>query len=61
MTTGSHPAPFRIPIRFGGKSGLVLLDQIRAIDKARLSRRLGKAPASTLTATLGVLQEMFSA
>jgi len=34
MTTGSHPAPFRVPVKFQGKSGLVLLDQARAIDKA---------------------------
>lgn len=60
MTTGSHPAPFRVPIRFQGKSGLVLLDQIRAIDKARLARRLGKAPDQTLAATLRVLQAMFA-
>ena len=33
MTTGSHPAPFRIRARHGGKDGLILLDQIRAIDK----------------------------
>jgi mRNA interferase MazF len=33
MTTKGFPAPFRIPLTHGGKKGLVLLDQVRAIDK----------------------------
>jgi mRNA interferase MazF len=59
MTTGSRPAPFRVPVRFQGKDGLVLLDQIRTLDKSRLVRRLGAAPKPTLTATLAVLRELF--
>ena len=35
MTTGSRPAPFRIGIIHAGKKGLILLDQMRAIDKIR--------------------------
>ena len=37
MTSGSRAAPFRAPINFNGKSGLVLLEQLRAIDTARLA------------------------
>lgn len=59
MTTGSRPAPFRVPIRFQGKDGLILADQVRALDKSRLVRRLGRADARTLTATLAVLRETF--
>src|ERR1039457_5942691 len=55
MTTGNRPAPFRIPVRFARKSWLVLLDQIRTIDKVRLVRRLGSLPPATLTATLATL------
>ena len=33
MTTGSRPAPFRIPIAFQRKNGLILLDQLRALDR----------------------------
>ena len=36
MTTQGSPASFRIPVTHGGKRGLILLDQIRAIDKSRL-------------------------
>src|ERR1700684_643776 len=40
MATGSHPAPFRITVSFQGKNGLILLDQVRTLDKLRLVRRL---------------------
>jgi mRNA interferase MazF len=59
MTTGSHPAPFRIAVRHGGKDGLILLDQIRSIDKARLVKRSGTLTAGTLTTTLATLREVF--
>jgi mRNA interferase MazF len=38
-TTGSYPAPFRIPVSFQGKNGLILLEQVRSRDKQRLVRR----------------------
>jgi len=60
MTTGAKPAPFRIPITFGGKKGLILLDQIRTLDKTRLVRRLGAASTTTLSSTLRTLQETFA-
>jgi mRNA interferase MazF len=60
LTTGSRPAHFRIPIVFAGKAGLVLLDQIRAIDRARLIKRLGSIEDEALSAVLSALQEMFS-
>lgn len=60
LTTGSRSAAFRIPISFQGKDGLILLDQIRTVDKLRLVRRLGTTPASTLARTLAVLQQVFA-
>src|SRR5215831_18161558 len=51
MTTGNRPAPFRIPVSFAGKNGLVLLDEMRALDKQRLVRRLGAVERRTLRAT----------
>lgn len=60
MTTGSHLAPFRIPITFGGKKGLILLDQIRTLDKVRLVKKLGTAHSQTLANTLATLQEVFA-
>ena len=60
MTTGSKPAPYRIALRFRGKSGLVLLDQIRTLDKTRLAARLGTVGPKTLKATLDALRQMFA-
>jgi mRNA interferase MazF len=60
MTTGSHAAPFRIAVRHGGKRGLILLDQIRAIDKSRLVKRSGTIPSAVLKATLVALAEIFA-
>jgi mRNA interferase MazF len=60
MTTGSHPAPFRIPVRHAAKNGLVLLDQIRAVDKVRLVKRSGALSPQTLSATLAALAETFA-
>lgn len=59
MTTGSRPAPFRVPIRFEGKDGLILLDQLRTLDKQRLVRRLGAVNQGTLRAILARLRDMF--
>ena len=61
MTTGSPPARFRIALTFQGKQGLIVLDQIRTLDRARLVKRLGALRPATLTATLQTLQAMFSA
>ncbi len=61
MTTGNRPAPWRIALRFGGKDGLILLDQMRALDKQRLIRRLGAVDAVTLGEALDRLREVFAA
>lgn len=59
MTTGSRPAPYRVPVRFRGREGLILLDQLRTLDKQRLVRRLGAVTGNTLRLTLAALREMF--
>lgn len=60
MTTGSHPAPFRAQVRFAGKSGLILLEQLRAVDATRLAKRLGAVDEATLAQSLSILQAMFA-
>ena len=60
MTTGSRPAPFRIPVTFEGKKGLILLDQVRTLDQSRLARRLGAVTPKTLSATLTTLRMVFA-
>jgi mRNA interferase MazF len=59
MTTGNRPAGFRVALRFQGKDGLVLLDQIRTIDKQRLVKKLGQVSGATLHKTLATLRTVF--
>lgn len=59
LTTGSRPARFRVPVTFRRKQGLILIDQVRTVDRARLVRRIGKVDPATMGAVLGVLGEMF--
>lgn len=60
MTTKSRPAPFRIPVTHAGQKGLILLDQVRTVDKSRLAKKLGAVSARTLANTLSTLQEVFA-
>lgn len=61
MTTGSRPAPFRIAIVLQRKSGLILLDQLRTLDRQRLVQRLGVVREPTFAQVLAGLQAMFAA
>ena len=60
LTSGRYDYPFRVACRFKGRSGYVVLDQIRTVDRERLVRRLGKLPSSAIQRSLSVLQEMFA-
>jgi mRNA interferase MazF len=60
MTTKGRPYPTRIPVRFQRKAGQVVLDQIRTVDKTRLTRRLGRIDNTTAQQVLMVLAEMFA-
>src|SRR6266404_8537574 len=57
MTTVAKAYPTRVPCRFKGKSGQVVLDQIRSVDRSRLIKRLGRLDDKTAVAVLDVLQE----
>jgi mRNA interferase MazF len=60
MTTAGREAPFRIGVTHGGRKGLILLDQVRAVDKTRLAKKLGTVSAKTVASTLRTLQEVFA-
>jgi mRNA interferase MazF len=59
MTTKGRAYPTRVPCRFKGKHGQVVVDQIRTVDRARLVRKLGRIDQKTATMVLDVLREMF--
>lgn len=60
LTSAEHAYPFRVPCKFEGKSGFVVLDQLRTIDRERLAKRLGRLSPSTFEKVLSLLQEMFA-
>ena len=60
ITGGSHPAPFRTPVNFRQRPGLILLDQIRTVDRQRMIKRLGAVDNATLAAVLDILTGMFA-
>jgi mRNA interferase MazF len=60
LTSGSRPAPFRVATTFEGKVGLMLLEQIRAVDSRRLVKKLGQIDRPTLRSALAVLRALFS-
>jgi len=60
LTTGAHRYPFRIPCKFKGRQGHIVLDQLRTVDQERMVRRLGAIASATLERTLTTLQEMFA-
>lgn len=60
MTTKGRPAPFRVGVTHGGRKGLILLDQMRAVDKVRLVKKVGTVSSRTLAAALRTLQEVFA-
>ena len=59
MTTITRPYPTRVALRFQAKRGQVALDQLRAVDRLRLIRKLGRISSSTAEAVSTTLVEMF--
>ena len=60
MTTGGQAYPWRVACRFQNRSGFVVLDQLRTVDRERLVKRLGRLSAATTTKVLATLQAMFA-
>jgi len=60
LITVERPYPTRVALTFQGKHGQVALDQLLAIDRQRLIRKLGRISAKTAAAVSSVLVEMFT-
>ena len=58
MTTKSHLSPSRVEVDFGGKSGWVVLDQIRTVDRVRLIKKLGRIGEVEILKLKATLKEM---
>ena len=60
MTTTTKNYPTRVEITFQGKSGQIVLDQIRTIDKMRLINKIGSVSNQTQEKITLTLQNLFA-
>lgn len=60
LTSTHKPWPFRITLKLEGKQSSLALDHIRAVDKTRLTKRIGRMGVKKQNAIKQTLQEMFS-
>lgn len=58
MTTKSHSYPTRVKVTFEKKTGWIVLDQIKTIDRSRLVKRLGRVTNDAITKIKSVIKEM---
>jgi mRNA interferase MazF len=59
MTTTLRNYPTRVNLSFRNKTGQVALDQLRAVDRQRLVKKLGVISSKTAQTVSSVLVEMF--
>jgi mRNA interferase MazF len=60
MTTQGYAYASRIDCEFAGKTGQILLDQLRSIDKSRFIKKLGQINEATQHETLDGLARLFT-
>lgn len=59
MTSQGFEFIFRPKITFEKKEGLILLDQIRTVDKQRIVKKIGQVDEETANEIVDTLLEMF--
>ncbi len=60
MTTKGRDYPTRVPCTLKRKSGQIVLDQIRTVDKIRLIKKLGTIDVDTQEKIFSTLAEIFA-
>ena len=59
MTTNLKPYPTRVPVMHNEKKGMIAIDQIRSIDKARIVRIFKPLKASEIQRCKEIIKETF--
>jgi len=59
MTTKSKKYPTRVKINFADKTGWIVLDQIRTIDKRRITKNLGFLSNQVITEVKSIIKEAY--
>jgi mRNA interferase MazF len=60
LTSRGRSTSFRMAVHFKGAAGLILLDQVRTVDKERLLTRMGILDQQTLSRALAMLRWIFT-
>ena len=60
ISSTKRPYPTRIPVELLDNERMIVLDQIRAVDKVRLVKKIGEIDKKSGAAALDRLQEMFA-
>ena len=58
VTSRSRDYPSRVPVGVRGREGWIVLDQVRAVDKRRLLKRIGALDSETIGRVKDVIREM---
>lgn len=60
LTSSARMSRYRVPTSFDGRRGSLVVDQVRAIDRRRLVRRVGVLNSAALSDTMHHLREAFA-
>ena len=59
MTTNTTEYPTRVAVKQDGKSGMIIIDQIKTIDKSRIQKVFGKLNKTEIKNCKDVIKETF--
>ena len=59
MIGSSRPYPTRVEVQTNNKKGLVVIDQIRTVDRKRITKIFGKLSLNEIVEVKNVLKETF--
>jgi mRNA interferase MazF len=59
VTSTIRNLPFRVQCTLKGRAGSIMLDQIRTVDRNRLTSKMSMLPARTSQKVKAILLEMF--
>lgn len=59
MTSSSRPYPTRVEVQTNNKKGWIVIDQIRSVDRKRITKIFGKLSVNEIVEVKNVLKETF--
>ena len=59
MTTNLKKYPTRVPVKHNRKEGMIVIDQIRTVDKRRIMKPLGQLSAAEIIKCKEIIKETF--